>query len=139
MKLAMPKVRHRASEDPSRDGKPARFTMIGGSAGADAAPWAPVVPEQVAPRRELAPLVRLPVAPGRAPAPPRVVAEADLRVKRYRGGGAEDERYTATLRASAAAPAALLAALADAAHQIEDLVRDGSPDDHVVLNVTIRR
>ena len=64
---------------------------------------------------------------------------ADLHVTRYHGGGVEDERSSATLQASPDTPAALLAALADAADRMNDLARDGSPDDHVILTITIRR
>ncbi|CAA9527265.1 MAG: hypothetical protein AVDCRST_MAG73-506, partial [uncultured Thermomicrobiales bacterium] len=94
--------------------------------------------ERVAPHREPTPIVRLPVAPGQEPVP-RAVAEADLRVKRFRGDAVVQERYTVSLRAASAAPAALLAALADAAGRIEDLAADGSPDDYLVLTVAVRR
>ena len=133
MNLAMLKHRRHALEDSGHDGRTAGLTVISGAAGAD------VMSERVAPHREVPGIVHLPIPPGRVPAVPRVSADADLHVKRYHGGGVEDERSSATLQASPDTPAALLAALADAAGRINDLARDGSPDDHVMLTITIRR
>ena len=132
MKLAV-------QEDSGRDGKTARFTVIDGAAGADTAPSTRAIPERGASYRALAPVVRRPVAPGRAPMALGVVAEANLQVKRYHDAAAPEKACTVTLHAASAAPAALLAALADAASRIEDLGRDGTPDDRVILTVAIRR
>jgi hypothetical protein len=128
MKPATLKDRRHAFEKTDRDGKTARFTVIGRATAADATP-----------QREPTPIGRPSVAPGQAAAAPPMVAAAELRVKRFHGTAAEDVCYTATLHASSAAPAALLAALADAAAQIEDLARAGSPGEHVILSVAIRR
>ena len=112
---------------PPRDGTAARLTLIGGAGTA------------AAPRQDPAPIVHLPVGAGRQPSLPPVVVEAEFHLKRFRGGHVEDERYAATLYAPSDAPAALLAALANAAGEIEELVRVGAPDDHLVLSVSIRR
>ena len=131
-----PADRHHPSDDPRGNRATPRLRMIG---GANPAHRAHAVPERVAPQAEPTPIVLLPAAPAGEPAAPPITAKADLRVKRYHGAAAEDDRYTAILRASSDAPAALLAALAAAASQIEDLARVGSPDDHLVLTLSIRR
>ena len=136
MTPATQKDRHHASDDPAGDRATGRLSVIG---GANPVHRAHAVPEPIAHQGEPTLIVRLPATPGRAPAAPPVAAKADLQVKRYHGGAANDERYTATLLAASATPAALLAALAAAASQIEDLARAGSPDDQVILNIAIRR
>ena len=81
--------------------------------------------------------MRLPAAPGRGPAALPVLAGTKLQVERFPGGVVEDERYRIEFRPSAAVSAALVAALAGAATQIEVLDRSGSPDEPVILNVAI--
>lgn len=126
--------RHNAAHGPGGT----HLTLID---AAGAAPRAHAAQARSVPPRELAQIVHLPVAPTvvREPAAPRVVAEASLQVKRFHGGVADDDRYTATLHAASDAPAALLAALADAATRIEDLVRAGAPDDRLIMTISIRR
>jgi hypothetical protein len=133
MHLAMLKHRRHALEESGHDSRTAGLTVVSSAAGAD------VMSERVAPHREVPHMVHLPIPSGRVPAVPRVPADADLHVKRYHGGGVEDERSSATLHASTGTPAALLAPLADAADRMNDLARDGSPGDHVILTITIRR
>jgi len=139
MRLAMIKDRHHAAADRSLDDKAARLAVLDRGADAAAAPWTPAASEHPATDWEPTTIVRLPVAPGRDPGAPGVIVDADLRIRRFHDGAVEEERYTAALRPSGAAPAAMLAALADAAPQIEGLAQDGSPDDHLVLTVVIRR
>ena len=139
MKLAMLRDQGHRFDVLRRAGKAARLALIGRAAGADATPWVQAASERFTFHREPTPIVRLLVTPGPVPEVPRVVAEANLRVKRFQGGAVEDERYTATLQASSAAPAALLAALADTTRQIERLGQCGSPDDHLVLTIAIRQ
>lgn len=139
MKVAMLKDRRSASGEPDRDDPPGHLTVIGGGASAEADVWPHGALHPSAPSRNGAPIVRLPVGRGRAPAPPRVVAEADLHVKRFHGHRAGGKRYTATLHAASAAPAALLTALADAAREIDDFTRESAADDHLILTIAIRR
>ncbi len=139
MKLALLRDRGHRFDALHRAGKAAGVGLIGEPAGGDAAPWAQAASEPDAPHRESSPIVRLLVTPGPVPEGPRVVAEATLQVKRFQGGAVEDERYTATLHADSATPAALLAALADTTRQIERLGQRGSPEDHLILTIAIRQ
>ena len=139
MKLGMLRDRSDDNQSQRHDAKNARFTVVGGAASAQKTSWLQADSERFTSRRDIAPIVAFPVAPAHESAQPRVTVEADLHLKRFHGRSVEDERYTATLNAASDAPAALLAALADAARQIEDFVRTGAPDDHLVLNIAIRR
>lgn len=138
MALAMQSDRQYTTDDPKADRQSARVTTID---RAEIATPPETGPAPFSRQRDLTPIVHLPVTPAivLAPAAPRVAAEANLQVKRFHDGLAEDDRYTATLDAASDAPAALLAALADAAARIEDLTRAGAPDDHVIMTISIRR
>jgi len=140
MALAMQSDRHHTHsvDDPEEDRQSGRVTTIGRG---DVVQRPRANSARPTRRQDLTLIVHLPVVPAivLAPAAPRVAAEANLQVKRFHNGVAEDDRYTAALDAASDAPAALLAALADAATRIEDLVRAGAPDDHVIMTISIRR
>jgi hypothetical protein len=89
--------------------------------------------------RGSAPIVRLPV--GEHGCAPRadVVARAEVSVRQSRGWHVDEERYLATLHAASGAPAAMLAALVDAAGEVEKLRHESDPDEHVIIHITIRR
>jgi len=139
MKLAMLPAPHPTNEDSGLDDPAGRLSVINGAASVAPPPWPHGAPVPIAPRRYPVPIVRVPVDSGREPATPRVVAQADLQVKRFHGRRADDQRYTATLHPASTAPAELLAALTEAAREIEDFTRAGSPEDHLILTIAIRR
>ena len=135
MKLTMLKDRgHDVHQAAPQHGPPNRLTSIG-----SATPLGPATPDWREPRGTLTPIVRLPVVPTRAPSASPPPAVADLRIKRFRGDAVEHERYEVTLLANSTAPVALLAALSDAARQLDDLAQDQSADDLLLLTITIRR
>jgi hypothetical protein len=109
-----------------------------GCASTELVPLGPIAPEPAGPRRNMAPIVQLPVRVDRSAPSPRVAATADLNVKLFRGRHVDKERYTATLRAVSDAPAALLAALADAAREVEELGRESAADEQLIMHISIR-
>jgi hypothetical protein len=74
----------------------------------------------------------------RWPSPEPVSMQAEVRAKRFTEQGVEDDRYTATIAARSAAPAALIAALAEACAAVEDLRRAARPDERVMVEIRLR-
>ncbi len=138
MSRAMLKSLTQAFSIPFRTCSTPRVAVIGGT-GTESAPLRQMHPVRSSPRREPATIVQLPVGVHPHVARPRAVATADLKVKQFRGRHVEDERYTATLHATSVAPAALLAALADATREIEAFGCESLLDEHLVMHFTIRR
>jgi hypothetical protein len=110
-----------------------------GGAEAESSVVRPTIPAWTVPRRDPAPIVYLPVGEAQNAPEPRAVATADMKVKQFRDHRVEEERYTATLWATSDAPAMLLAALADAAGEIEELGSVSGPDEGLIMHITIRR
>ena len=106
--------------------------MVGDIARADAAPWPTAGLDRSAPQWEPAPILRLLGAPGPAPSASGVVADADLHIKRFRGGEVGEEHSSAALRATSPS-------LADTPRQSTTLAHGGLPDDHLILTIAIRR
>jgi hypothetical protein len=67
-----------------------------------------------------------------------VVVTAEVQTKRFRERGVDAERYTATVRAQDDSPYAIMAALVNACADIDDFRRTGSPDDRLILQISLR-
>jgi hypothetical protein len=67
-----------------------------------------------------------------------IVVTAEVQTKRFRDRGVDAERYCATVRAQDDSPYAIMAALVNACAGIEDFRRTGSPDDRLILQISLR-
>ena len=71
--------------------------------------------------------------------PDAVEFRAEVRTKRFGATAVEQDRYGATVTATAASPHAMLAALVDALGASAEFRRPAESDDQLILEITLRR